>query len=177
MQAFSFDQHTAIGEIIKTNGYKGHLLVNAYEDLEHTWSNLKKCLIQVNGIWAPFFIETMASRGEFIEIKFEEIPSDQEAQELIRHEICIHPEEIHPDDLQHTTQEESWIGYLIKDESGNNIGMVDQVEELPTQELAVLRVADKEIRIPIVEDFILDIDLENKVIVMNLPDGLLDLNV
>ena len=55
--------------------------------------------------------------------------------------------------------------------------MVDQVEELPTQELAVLRVADKEIRIPIVEDFYTDIDLENKVIVMNLPDGLLDLNV
>ena len=64
--------------------------MNAYEDLEHTWSNLK---MSDSSKWylGAFFIETMASRGEFIEIKFEEIPSDQEAQELIRHEICIHP--------------------------------------------------------------------------------------
>ena len=61
MNTVTEDELISIGQVIKTIGYKGNILVRPFEGYEETWENLKKCIIRVNGILAPFFIEKILS--------------------------------------------------------------------------------------------------------------------
>lgn len=71
---------------------------------------------------------------------------------------------------------EEWLGFYILD---NNLqkkyGPIVDIIELPTQLTAVVEQDGKEILIPLHEDLILAIDPEQKVISMELPDGLIEL--
>jgi hypothetical protein len=56
------------------------------------------------------------------------------------------------------------------------IGVIADLVELPFQLLAKVQVNNREVLIPLVEDFILDIQENKKVIYLTLPDGLLSIN-
>ncbi|MEM6699798.1 MAG: hypothetical protein AAF599_15455 [Bacteroidota bacterium] len=55
------------------------------------------------------------------------------------------------------------------------IGVIEEVIEMPQQEMAVINYKDKEVLIPMNEDFILEILEEEKILKVELPEGLLDL--
>ncbi|MEO5583093.1 MAG: hypothetical protein ABIR66_10395, partial [Saprospiraceae bacterium] len=66
-----------------------------------------------------------------------------------------------------------WIGFSINDNKEGNIGLIESIEELPGQILAGVIFQDRAIQIPLAEELILDIDLDNKIIFMDLPEGIL----
>ena len=53
--------------------------------------------------------------------------------------------------------------------------LIEDIEEYPQQEMAVLKYKEKTILIPLIESFIEREDEANKRIYINLPEGLLDL--
>ena len=70
-------------------------------------------------------------------------------------------------------------GYTIYDSSGKKIGVVDYVDYDTENVLFCLDATDSagfQIMIPAVDDFIIEIDDDKQTIVMDIPDGLLELN-
>ena len=70
---------------------------------------------------------------------------------------------------------DKWSDYRIKDEKTQAYFDIIRTEEFPQQLMAVVEVEKKEILIPLNEQLISDIDKENKIILMAIPEGLLDL--
>ena len=66
-------------------------------------------------------------------------------------------------------------GFMVKDETLGELGQVKTFEHHPGNDLLVIQYNQKECLIPFVPELIVSIDFESQVIVMNLPEGLLDL--
>ncbi len=177
MSTVTLDDLAAIGQVIKTIGYKGTLQVRPYDGYDETWKNLQKCVIRVNGILAPFFIEKIERIREEWELKFDFYHDDKSAHEILHQEIYVMKDQINneSEDDQSEDDLESWIGYKVIDNTIGELGSIEDVEELPGQFLIHLTYQGKEIAIPFVEDLVVDVDVDNKVLTMELPDGILDL--
>lgn len=166
-----------VGAVRKTTGYQGKVLAEPYSGYEETWKHLSKCLIRVNGVWAPFFVLQKEERKDGIEVLFDDLRDDKEAKSIVNEEIFVQSQDI----LNNETQEEeeddmaAWIGFTVSDRESGFTGQIEDIEEMPTQLLAHIRSGDKEYVIPFVEELIEDIDIKNRSIIMNLPPGLLEL--
>ena len=68
-----------------------------------------------------------------------------------------------------------YVNFEIHDKILGKIGIIEEIIEYPQQEMAAIKFQEKEVLIPLNEQLILTIDAENKVIEMDLPDGLLEL--
>lgn len=66
-------------------------------------------------------------------------------------------------------------GFKLEDKAIGFIGVVHGVEELPQQTMLLVNHQNKEVMIPLVEDFIARVDEKKEIIYLNLPDGFLDL--
>jgi 16S rRNA processing protein RimM len=66
------------------------------------------------------------------------------------------------------------IGSQVLLQSGDLIGVVSEIVKLPGQDLLSVNKDGKEVLIPMVKQIIVSIDVETKRIVVNPPEGLLD---
>jgi 16S rRNA processing protein RimM len=66
------------------------------------------------------------------------------------------------------------LGSKVLLTSGELIGEVDEIVKLPGQDLLSVTHLGKQVLIPMVKQFIVSIDIDSKTIVINPPEGLLD---
>ena len=66
------------------------------------------------------------------------------------------------------------LGSKVLLTNGELIGEVDEVVKLPGQDLLSVTQLGKQVLIPMVKQFIVSIDIDSKTIVINPPEGLLD---
>ena len=65
------------------------------------------------------------------------------------------------------------IGFEIREEDGKSCGNIVEVNDQTAQHYFILKLADKEV-IPIIKDWILEVNRDEKFITMQLPEGLMD---
>lgn len=63
------------------------------------------------------------------------------------------------------------LGAKVLDEDGGELGAVADVMELPAQKILVVR-GEREILIPMVDEFVKDIDIQNGVVTVHLIEGM-----
>jgi len=63
----------------------------------------------------------------------------------------------------------------VQDKTHGVLGEIKEIIEYPQQEMAAIIIKEKEVLIPLNEQLILEIDEEKKLISMDLPEGLLNL--
>ena len=68
-----------------------------------------------------------------------------------------------------------FIGFQVFDKDGKLIGTIKDIDESTENVLFIIHNGEKEILIPVSEDYILHIDEKQKSIHMDLPEGLLEL--
>ena len=66
------------------------------------------------------------------------------------------------------------VGFLAIDELEGELGEISQVQEMPQQFIATVPMEETEVLFPLNEAFIVGIDPQEQVIVLRLPEGLLD---
>ncbi|MCL1942226.1 MAG: ribosome maturation factor RimM [Candidatus Azobacteroides sp.] len=166
---------TAIGKLIKTHGIKGEMSMQLYKPVD--LSSIPYMVCEIDGILVPFFIEEVRSKtGSTVLIKFENIHSDMEAKELTGADVFVFRSMID----EGTGDEliwESFVGFTLRDEKSGMSGKIIEVEDSTSNVLfCVSDEAGKELLIPANEDLIVEIDPEKKVIRVDIPEGLMDLN-
>lgn len=66
------------------------------------------------------------------------------------------------------------VGYEIKRYRRKSYGLIRSVNDQTAQHYFILVLNDKEVVVPIIKDWIIALDREEKVMTMQLPEGLLD---
>ena len=69
---------------------------------------------------------------------------------------------------------EHCVGYVIFD-GATEIGVVEEIVEYPQGEMAVLTYKNKDTIVPLNDVFVKKLDNEKRQIIMELPEGILDL--
>jgi 16S rRNA processing protein RimM len=114
--------------------------------------------------------EMKEKRGAAI-IKFENVNDEEYAKRLIDAEVFV-------ERGKKEMAESNWedlTGYEVIDKTQGSLGVIIAIEEYPQQLIATLMMKEKEVLIPLNEDFLERVDDEEKKIFLNLPDGLINL--
>ena len=173
-----FDQLMKIGYTLKPHGINGEITIVVEQDCE---LQLFSCLIfEVDGIYVPFFAENIRGKAkDSYLVKFKGFDSENEISDLSNHNVFVLRDEL--DDVISEESDdgmyaEDFIGYNICDENNVSIGEIIDCDDSTENALFIVqRPNDKICYIPIADDFIVDIDTINKVLQMELPDGLMNL--
>ncbi len=163
-----------LGTITRTHGLKGHLVVKLDTDEPEAYDNLESVFIEFNGIPVPFFIEECQPLNkDQLKIKFEDNSVD--IQNIIGSDLYL-PLNTLPELTGKQFYYHEVISFDLKDENQQTIGKIIEINDNAAQALFVIQLSDeKSIYIPIINDWIIEVNRENKFISMNLPDGILNL--
>lgn len=126
-----------------------------------------------------YYIENIRYKGIQPIIKLEGI-EDRTAAEKVRGIEIFMDEEDLPELEEGQYYVRDIVGFEVTDEDGQILGKLKDVVTSSAQDLYIVdpcknNEREKDILIPGVPEFILDIDLENKKIVVTLPEGLMDI--
>lgn len=174
-----FDDLTPIGKFTKTHGIKGEL--NAVFDVDLPLCQEKYVIIEVDGIFVPFFFDSIRQKSSYSYlIKFDNINSDKEAKIFIDKTIYLENTILSSLDEDNDYSEgafaDEFIDYKIIDTEYGLVGTITDIEVSTDNNLFIVNNNNNTIYIPITEDFIIDINDDDKTITMNLPSGLINLN-
>lgn len=165
-----------IGKIKKPHGLVGAVKVFIEEPFLDTVSAATHFFLHIKNQYLPYFIEECQLGNEVI-LKFEDLSSKEAAQSLRNVDVFIKSSDL-PNEVGIRQDQSSFnglIGFTINDVSLGTIGPIEDVLELPQQYLASITYQERECLIPLHDELIESIDEQAQTILMNLPEGLLNL--
>lgn len=174
---------TKAGVFTRTHGVKGEL--SALLDIDPGFFDGHDCFICMEeGIPTPFFIESFRPKGSHASlIKPCDVDSESDAKLFVGKSIYIDKRAylVYLDENPDTEGEyaSDLVGWNVSEASdGTLIGEIAEVNLDTANPLFIVRRPDgEEVYIPVAEEFITEVDEENRMLSMRLPEGLLDLNI
>lgn len=164
------DEVYKIGRIGKPHGISGEVTLRFSDDVFDR-VDADYLVLMVDGILVPFFIEEYRFRSDEVAlVKFEDIDTKDRASELTSCDVFF-PRHLADagDDVLTWSQ---IVGYDIVDVlSDKTIGRIEAVDETTINTL--LELSDGTL-IPAADEFIEDIDHEERKLMMRLPEGLVN---
>lgn len=128
--------------------------------------------LEADGIQVPFFLEGWRFRSDSVALlKFKDIDTSEDALEFVGADVYF-PHELTPEPDEN--DEYTWrhfTGWKVVDINLGHIGEIEHVEDSTAN--IIFCIDDK--LIPATEDFIYRIDVKERIVYMDLPEGLLDL--
>jgi 16S rRNA processing protein RimM len=165
-----------LGRVQKPHGLRGELCIELYADSPFIFEGLRRVYLQLPGKKPrPCVLEGWRAHQGRALIQVDRSQGRDQAEawrgaDVLARERDLPPvdeDEIRPEDL---------IGLPVRHIDGSAIGLLADIQDVAGQEIWFIHdEADNEILLPAVDEFVRDIDLDAGVIVVDPPDGLLDL--
>ena len=158
------EQVISIGRLTRTHGKRGELqclMSNEY------WDNADATflILKLDNILVPFRVLDWRGKSDNLIFQLEHIYNEQEAQKLVGTEAFMLLTDMNQEDEIMPTWQ-SLVGYSVLDTDQGELGRVEEVDETTINTLITLN--DGRL-IPIHEDFIIDINSEDKRLTICLP--------
>lgn len=134
-----------------------------------------RVFFQKKGGWEEFQVDSLRPYKENFILKLKGIDSLEQARAIAGKEIFV-PEEKLPSLQEDHYYHFQILGCTVTAEDGKKIGIVEDLLIIPGNDLLVVSGEKSQILIPFNKDICVQINLEQKKIIVNLPLGLLDSN-
>lgn len=165
------DRYVAVGRIKRAVGLKGEVLIKAYSTIESI--SIPGCLFLKN---APSYkrfdiLRIRKKRGKEVVCLLDGITDRNGAEILIGLEVYQEK------DLLPRQDQDEYYWYELKgmtvvDQDGAELGTIYSIIDAGAQDVMVIRDTSREMLIPMVDEFIKQIDTKNRRCLVNLPPGL-----
>jgi len=164
-----------LGKIVKKYSFKGELLVKLDTDDPEIYTEMESVFVEKHKNLIPFFIERSSlHKSELLRVKFEDIDGDEDADSLLKCDLYL-PLEFLPKLTGNKFYFHEIIGYTVEDINFGKVGVITGVNDSTSQALFEIDRNGKEILIPLIDDFIKNVDKENKMMQLDVPIGLIDI--
>lgn len=164
-----------VGKIAKKFSFKGEVLLYLDTDDLSDYENLESVLVDFHGTLVPFLIERKQwHKGQFLRVKFDEVDTEAQADEIVGREVYL-PLEFLPELEEGQFYYHEIVGFQVQDAKHGNIGTVLGVNDSGIQPLLVIRFQEKEILIPLLDEFIQQLDKPNQTLYLKTPPGMMEL--
>ncbi len=165
-----------LGIIVRKHSYKGEVVIKLDTDEPELYENMESVFVALGNNLVPFFIDKcLRQKGNQLRVKFEGVDTEADADSIMKSDLYL-PLEFLPKLTGDQFYFHEIIGYDVEDINLGVIGKITKINENATQEILEIESPDgKLILIPLVDDFTVEIDKENKKFVVETPEGLVDL--
>ena len=173
------DELIAIGHYNKPHGVTGEISATLSVDID-VLRGLSCLVTEVDGIFVPFFVNTVRPKSvETVLLSIDGINTEQQAARLVNRDIYA----LKRDYDQQAEEADAdgypldyFIGFELQDSNGNRVGEIVDVDEQTENALFIVENDEQELMVPATDDLIVEFDVDKKVMVMDLPTGILDIN-
>lgn len=164
-----------LGKVAKKFSFKGEVLIYLDTDEPEMYEDLESVFVEFNKNLVPFFIEnSQLHKNDFLKVRFEDVDNEEKADELIGREVYL-PLSMLPKLEGNKFYYHEVIGFDVIDKRLGNIGKIVSINDSAAQPLFEIEKDGIEILIPMIDDFIIEVNRNNKSITLNTPEGLVDL--
>lgn len=167
-------EYFKIGKLVAAVGLKGELLLKHTLGKKTSLKGLQAVFVEDRkDSFLPWFIQATKIKSEDeTYIKLEGIDTREAATQLVQKEAWLAEAEFKK--FAAKTAPVSLLGYTVIHDS-ETLGEILEVIEQPHQVLCRLEIRNKEVLIPINESTLQKIDHKKKMLIVSLPEGLLDI--
>ena len=164
-----------LGKIAKKFSFKGEVLIYLDTDEPELYEDMESVFVEFNKNLVPFFIENSnLHKSDFLRVKFEDVDDEAEADSIMGCEIYL-PLNMLPKLEGNKFYFHEVIGFEIEDLRLGIFGKIVSINDTSAQPLFEVINGNVEILIPMIDQFLVKIDRENKKVIMDLPEGLVEM--
>lgn len=168
------EELVAIAKLVKSRGLRGELVADILTDFPERFDALETVVALLpDGARRELKIERFFFQKGRIVFKFAGFDSIEKAENLRGAEICV------PESEAIELDEDEFFDWELENcevetVEGEKIGCVKELMRTGGTEILVVAGAEKEYLIPFAEAICTEVDVENKLIRVDLPEGLLE---
>lgn len=171
------EKYLMVGVITKTKGFKGELVLSEVPKAIESVANNIEVMVGYSLNFAKKYKLTQFKRFQKnATIKLEGVKSEIDGYKMKELGLFVLKEDINRKENSYIDHELSACK-VYNVENKEFLGEICDVIELPANDVWVMRMGDKEVPIPVIDDVIISVDIDKKEIWIKLLDGLLDLGV
>ncbi len=167
------EQCFQLGYIVKPHGIHGALTIFLDTDNPEYYSKMESVYVEYQQKLVPFFIDSFNPAGNRATVKFHDVDDIELASQYKGCAIYL-PLDLLPSLAENQFYYHEIIGYKVIDQVVGEIGKVKYIYEANGNDLFAIEYKNKEILVPIRDEFIQKLDKKESTVFLNLPDGLLD---
>ncbi len=163
-----------VGRTQKPYGIRGEIII-LFSRVEYAEADSEYYFLMIDGIPVPFFVEELSYTTDVsARVKFEDVDDEKNASKYVNLDVCVLRNTLSDDSPEALGDWHLFVGYGVVDRKGEMLGSIIDVDDSTINVLFIVRKDEEDLLIPATEDFITDVDVDKKIIEMNLPDGLFD---
>jgi 16S rRNA processing protein RimM len=163
-----------IGYVLKPHGLKGEVTISLDADLPNDFSALDAVFVGAGDSLVPYFISGNSVTGNKAFVKFEDVDTLQDAEELTKKNVYL-PKSARPKSERGEFYDDEAIGCSVTDQNLGELGVITDVMIAGPNRLLVMDYQEQEVLIPINSPFIISVNKSKKRITTELPEGFLDI--
>ena len=164
-----------LGKIAKKFSFIGEVLLYLDTDEPELYENMESVFVEFNKILVPFFIKNSSlHKNDFLRVQFEDVDTEEEADSIMNCEVYL-PLSMLPKLTGNQFYYHEVIGFEIEDLRLGIFGKIVSINDSSAQPLFEVINGNIEILIPMIDPFLVKIDRDNKKVVMDLPEGLVEM--
>lgn len=166
-----------LGKIVKKYSFKGEVILKLDTDEPELYYDLDFVYLEKGENLIPYFIETCSTpKADLLRIQFEDVYSNEAADAIVKSNAYL-PLKFLPKLTGKQFYYHEITGFLLEDERFGPVGKVLGIDDSTAQPLFIVEVGEKEILIPMIDEFLVKIDRAHKKIIVNTPEGLIEMNL
>lgn len=164
-----------LGKIVKKYSFKGEVLAKLDTDQPELYEHLDAIFLELRNNLVPFFVESsQLHKSELLRIKFEDVDEEADADAIMKCGLYL-PLDLLPKLEGNKFYFHEVIGFTIEDVNFGKVGTIKAINDSTAQSLFEIDSNGVEVLIPMNDEFIVKIDRENKTVLVETPEGLIEL--
>ncbi|MFC0183188.1 16S rRNA processing protein RimM [Pseudarcicella hirudinis] len=162
-----------LGRITKTHGIKGEVNIWLDVDFPDEYEDLESVFVDIKGELVPYFVQKILIRPNQTIVQFEDVDTFEKAEALLGASLYL-PLDVLPDLEKDQFYYHEIVGFQVVDKKLGVLGTVNTVYSMQVQDLVSMDYQSKEVLIPVSDSIVLSADKAQKILNVDLPDGLID---
>ncbi|WP_152287733.1 ribosome maturation factor RimM [Flavicella marina] len=164
-----------LGKIVRKHSFKGEVVIKLDTDEPEMYQEMESVFVNLGNNLIPFFIEnSLLQKGNQLRVRFENIDSEEDAEAILKAGIYL-PLDLLPKLTGKKFYFHEIIDFQVEDEKYGNIGTITGVNDTTAQPLFEVAFGSAQMLIPMLDEFIIKVDRENKIMHLKTPEGLVDM--
>ena len=163
-----------VGKIVATHGLTGDVIITHVTGSKGWLKKGDHLFVAIHKeSHIPYFISNIkAFTNKEATISFEDVVSVEVAKKLIGKEIFVQEEVLTTSKIDSPLL---WIGFELIDDTKGPVGTIEDIYQTAQQWLATIRVNGNEALIPLIDQTLKKVDIKQRQVHVDLPDGLLEI--
>ena len=162
-----------VARIGRAHGVNGEATIEVRTDLPEERFIVGSVLVTEPSSFGPLTITSVRNHNGTLLLGFKEV-KDRTAVEKLRDVFLLADVDISEGGDEDNFHIQELLGCRVVTDTGVEVGIMTDLVQLPGQDLLAVDHNGREILIPFVLEIVPEIDVENKVITITPPEGLLD---